>query len=130
MEVRNEQREVYQSGTLYTVCAGIQRCIREKRLAFDIAEPLDIYKDHHFNLFRSSLDSVLKDLYKRGIGNVKKQADVISEKLEEKLWDDNLLGDDSPKKLQNTLIFCLGLNHALHSGQEHKHLRPNTFEIF
>ena len=130
MEIRNEQGEEYQSGTLYSVCAGIQRYIREKRLAFDIAEPLDIYKDHHFNLFRSSLDSVLKDLHKRGIGNVKKQADVISEELEEKLWNDKLLGDDSPKKLQNTLIFCLGLNLALRSGQEHRRLRPDMFQIF
>lgn len=61
-------------------------------------EPLDIYKDHSFNLFRSAFDSVLKDLHKRGIGNAKKQANVISEELEEKLWDQNLLGDDSQKR--------------------------------
>ena len=36
MEIRNEQGEEYQSGTLYSVCAGIQQYIREKRLAFEV----------------------------------------------------------------------------------------------
>ena len=71
----------------------------------------------------------MKDLHKRGIGNAKKQANVISEELEEKLWNENLLCDDSPKKLQNTLIFCLGLNLALRSGQEQRRLRPDMFQI-
>ena len=58
---------------------------------------------------------------------MKQQADVISEELEEKLWNDKLLGDDSPKKLQ---IFCLGLNLAIRSGQEHRRLTPEMFLIF
>jgi hypothetical protein len=60
---------------------------------------------------------------------VKKQAEVISEGTENQLWETNLLGEDSPTKLQETLLFCLGLNLALRSGQEHRNLMPSMFEI-
>jgi hypothetical protein len=37
------------------------------------------------------LDSVLKGLHKREIGNIKKQAEVISHEVEERLWNEGIL---------------------------------------
>ena len=80
---------------------------------------VDIYKDPLFAYFRGVFDSVLKELHQQGIRIYKKQAEVISPEVEERLWNEGVLGDDTPKKLLDTLAFCFGLNFALRSGQEH-----------
>lgn len=58
-------------------------------------------------------------MHQQGIGNTKKQAQVITVEVEERMWSYGILGDDTPEKLLNTLIYCLGLNLALRSGKEH-----------
>ena len=122
MEVRNRNGDPYNTATMYGVCAGIQRYVREKRTTSS-QEPLDIYKDPYF---RSTFDTVLKDL---GIGLHKRQAEVISEDIEERLWNEEILGDDTLKKLLDTLVFCLGMNLALRSGKEHRSLRPDMLKL-
>ncbi len=59
-ETRNHDGDYYHGGTLYSLCAGIQRFVRESRTAASKKEPLDIYKDPTFEFFRRSFDSVLK----------------------------------------------------------------------
>ena len=63
------------------------------------------YKGATFELFRKAFDSVLKDLCQRGIGNVVKRAEVISVEVEEKMWSEGILGDDTPQKLLESLVF-------------------------
>ena len=132
VEVRNKQGNQYQGSSLYGLCAGAQRQVRaQRRILADqgqIAE-IDIFKDGSFTYFRSVLDSVLKDLHRQGIGNTTKRADCISEDIEEKLWEKNVLGDDTPAKLVDTLVFCFGLNFALRSEQEHRNLRPDMLQL-
>ena len=132
VEVRNKQGLEYQGGSLYSLCAGVQRHLRsERRILADQGQidDVDIFKDSSFAYFRSVLDSVLKDLHKQGIGTTTKRADCISEDTEEKLWEENVLGDDTPAKLVDTLVFCFGLNFALRSGQEHRDLRPDMLQL-
>ena len=101
---------------LHGLCAGVQRQVRaQHRILADqgqIAE-IDIFKDGSFTYFRSVLDSVLKYLHRQGIGTTTKRADCISEDIEEKLWEENVLRDDTSAKLVDTLVFCFGLNFAL-----------------
>ena len=110
MEVRNQKGELYNGGTLYGLCAGIQRYIREDRVS-NGGMPVDIYKDPCFSKFRCVFDSVLKDLCSKGVGVV---AEVISEELEDCLWVEGLL-DDTPSKLLDTIVYSFGLNFALRS---------------
>ena len=128
MEVRNHNGDPYTGGTLYAICSGIQRFVREERTVSQ-GEQVDIYKDPKFSFFRSTFDSVLKDLHQKGIGNTKKQAEVISFELEEEMWHNGLLGSDEPQKLLDTLVFGFGLNFALRSGKEHRNLRPDMIEL-
>ena len=58
-----------------------------------------------------------------------KQAEVISENVEDHLWNEGSLGDNTPQKLLDSLIFCFGLNLALCCGKEHRQLRPNMLEL-
>ena len=128
MEVRNQNGLPYNGSTLYGLCAGVQRFVRDKRTQCNDKEPLDIYKSPEFAVFRRALDSVLKDLHSRGIGVGKKQAEVISCDLEDRLWKEGVLGDDNPEKLIDTLVYCFGLNFALRSGKEHRNLRPDMIK--
>ncbi|XP_011406166.1 PREDICTED: uncharacterized protein LOC105313995 [Amphimedon queenslandica] len=77
----------------------------------------------------TAFDCVLKELHKEGIGTIKKQAAIISTDLEERMWNDMLLGDSNPHLLLNMTVHCLGLNLALRSGREHRLLCPDTIQL-
>jgi len=117
-EARKHDGKRYPGRTLYNLCAAIQRAVREDRLPKD-GHPLDIYSDQSFNFFRKVLDSEMKDLQVAGIGVKPKQADPTIFSEEEKLWQEGLLGDNSPCVLVDTLVFMCGLYFALCSGHEH-----------
>ena len=52
-----------------------------------------------------------------------KQAEFISVEYEEELWQSGTLGEDTLDKLRDTVLFILGINLALHAGDEHHDLR-------
>ena len=45
------------------------------------------------------------------------------------MWNENVLGEDNPAKLVDTLVYCFGLNFALRSGDEHRNLRPDMLQV-
>ena len=57
------------------------------------------------------------------MGNVKKQAELISYEYKDKLWKMDVLGENSPDQLRDTVLFLLGINSAFHAGDEHYNLR-------
>ena len=61
----------------------------------------------------------MKRLTRAGVGSSVKEAQPFSEEEENKLWDLELLGDNSAKVLLNTMVFLMGKNFALRSGKEH-----------
>ena len=126
MEARNKKGEEYIGSTLYVLCAAIQRFVREDRVGSNGAS-VDIFKDSNFMHFLSVLDSKLKDLHSKGIGTTKKQTEVISNELEELLWEKNILGDDMPEKLLYTLAGVV-LWSAI-CFMEHRKIRPDMFEV-
>ena len=57
----------------------------------------------------------------------KKSAKVVNSEHEKLLWEKNLLGYSTPKVLQRTVFFYVGLNFALRGVQEQHDLVPAQF---
>lgn len=85
-------------------------------------------KDDIFLPVRNSLDNIMKVRQSEGLGNNPKKAEIISEMMEEELWNSGLLGAKSPMQLVRTLVYILGVNLGLRAG-EHRKLRRDMFEV-
>ena len=72
---------------------------------------------------KTVLNNVMMERTKMNIGVVPKQAEVITFEFEEKLWNLGVLGEDTPTKLRNTVLFLLGINCLLRAVEEHYSLR-------
>lgn len=70
----------------------------------------------------------MKSLQTAGLGNDPKKVDVISQLVEDELWRTDILGDKTPRQLLRTLIYVLGVNLALRTG-EHRLLRREMFQV-
>ena len=123
LEARKANGEPYPPDTLYVICAGLLRYIREKR------PEINIFKDHQYTGFRKTLDGEMKRLRSAGIGVKRKQAEPITIEEENKLWERGALGEHDPQTLLDTMLFLCGIHFALRSGQEHCNLRLSQFEV-
>ncbi len=50
---------------------------------------------------------------------MKTSVSPISMSEEDSMWQKGVLGEDTPEKLRNTVMYLVGLTCALHGGQEH-----------
>ena len=125
LEVRKSNGDVYSPDSLYQLCCGIQRALREA------GHDVNIFEQFQFAQCRSVIDGELKRLNATGNYIEKKKANVITTEMEERLWEQGLLGDDSPQVLSKTLVFMIGFCFALRSGEEHRRLRhkPSQFQL-
>ena len=72
------------------------------------------------------LDNVMQERAAMNVGVTKRQAKVITYKTEQELWEKGLLGEDSPDKLRDTVLFLLGVNLYLRAIEDHYNLRRTT----
>ena len=90
-----------------------------------------------FQKFQHVLDQVMQERSAEGLGMHPHQAMVIGLGVENQMWSDNLLGEDTPDKLRDTILYIVGVNCGLRAGDEHYNLqRPGgcttsqfTFEL-
>ena len=123
VEIRRRDGKEYPPNTLHQICCGILRYVRE------VKPELDIFRDAEFASFRTTLDAEMKRLKARGVGVKIKQSEPISLDEEELLWSKKLLGDHSPQRLIDTLVYLCGTYFALRSVQEHRDLTLHSFEL-
>ena len=110
----------YPGKTLYEMCVAIQKFVNIKGKKWKLVDGPD------FCELRNVLDNVMKERARRNIGMVKRQANVIPLDFESKLWEKGLLGEDSPDKLRDTVLFLIGINVGLRAGDEHQALRRHS----
>ena len=100
-ETRKSTGDQYPPNTLYAICCGLMRYIREQR------PNINFFADPEFATFRKTLDGEMKRLCSLGLGVKKKQAEPITVDDETLLWDKGQLGDHSPHDLPDWHSFCL-----------------------
>jgi integrase len=122
-EVKKKNGDDYPGETLHELVISLQ-------LHFDLkGKPLKFLNDPDFMQLKNTLDGVMKDRAKAGLGIRRKQAQVITLEEEEILWQKNVLGSSNPTQLLNTVVYLIGLNFALRGGQEHRNLRWKNARI-
>ena len=121
-EVTKKDGSDYPGKTLYEIIVVIQKHINNKNL------PWKLIDDPAFLDVKTVLDNVMKEMAAASVGVVKRQAEFIMEEYEEQLWRSGTLGEDTPKKLRDTVLFLLGINPALRAGDEHYDLRRDCPE--
>ena len=123
MEVRRQDGAEYPPNSLHQLCCGILRYARER-------EPeLDIFRDTAFLPFQKTLDDEMKWLRAKGLGSAPKRAEPLTYDDEEKMWNEGVLGDSSPKQFLETIIYMCGLYFAMQSETEHYNLRDGDIVI-
>ena len=110
----------YPGKMLYEMVVSIQKYLNVNKINWKLVDGPD------FGTLRPVLDNVMKERALQHIGLVTKQAQVITYEYEEKLWNSGILGEDTPQKLRDTVLFLLGINLALRAGDEHYFLRRDT----
>ena len=103
----------YPGRTLYELVTSIQKYLHQKKLFWKLLD------DSEFSDIRTVLDNVMKERAELHIGAVKRQASLIPPNLEQMLWDKQILAEDSPDKLRDTVLFLIGINLGLRAGDEH-----------
>ena len=107
----------FPGGTLYQMIVAIQKYLVTNKIKWKLVHGDD------FEELRTVLDNVMQEQTAQNIGVVKRQAGIISYEAENLLWEKGILGEDTPDKLRNTVLFLLGINVTLRAVEEHNQLR-------
>ena len=118
-EVTKKKGGSYPGRTLYQMVSAIQKYLNVNKINWQIPEG----NDPQFEDVRIVLDNVMKERTAQNIGVTKKQAELITPEVENKLWEIGVLGEDKPEKLRDTVLFMLGMNCSLRAVDKHYSLR-------
>ncbi len=86
-------------------------------------------KDYRFDGLRGTRDTISRQLREDGVGSSVKHAEVIIITYEEEvtLWDREVLGSSTPKRLFSTIFFMNGKVLCLRGGREYRALKLSQF---
>ena len=110
MEGKNANGEDYNRDSLYDLIVIVQSFFKENRL------PYKLFKDDTFFKLCNTLDNHKNDLSKMGEVAPHEKAQPVRIGEEDILWKLGVLGDDTPLKLVDTILYLLGLDFALHAA--------------
>ena len=120
-EVRRKDGKRYPAASLVSIIAGIQNTFPRDR-------NVNFFRSEKFRLVRDSLDSSMKISNKELAEMKRKSAPIVSFDDEEKLWKCSF-GEETPKKLLQSLFYLNGIHFALRGGEEHSNLLIEQFKI-
>ncbi|CAC5366607.1 unnamed protein product [Mytilus coruscus] len=125
IETIRQDGKPYPPKTLYMLCVGILRHLRENEVHINFLDE----KDSQFYEFKRSLRARMTQLTAEGIGTTPKQAEPINQESEDILWEKNLLGNKSSKSVLNTMFFYNSKLFGLRGVDEHRNLSTDQFKI-
>jgi hypothetical protein len=89
---------------------------------------VQLLKDAKFGEIKNALNGTIKILQSEGLGYDPKKAEIVTPLVEEQLWINGHLGSSTSSQLVSTVMYLLGINLGLRSG-EHRKLRRSMFEV-
>ena len=123
IETRRKDGKPYPPRTLYLLCVGLLRHLRENGVHLNFLDD----RDSRFYEFRRALSARMTELTFEGIGTTTRQAEPISEETEQQLWDKGFLGKDTAKSLSNTMFYYNSKLFGLFGVDEHRNLTTDQF---
>jgi len=106
----------YEPSSLKSIRASIHRYLKDKQYDGNIMVDDEFYKS------RQGLTAKFKELKSLGMGNKPNAADPLTDIEINKFYDDNLLGADNPRALQNTVYLNNNYHFGLRGVTEHYNL--------
>ncbi len=119
-ETRREDGLEFPGKTLYEILMCIQFFL--KGLFWKLID------DPEFVKLKFMLDNLMKNHCASRVGSEVCASMPLSYSDEDKIWASGVLGEDSPDKLRDTLMFLLGMHLALRGREEHQNLRCPPFD--
>ena len=123
LETRRVDGTPYPPATLRSLVSGLNRVLQSNKAPFSALDR----SDSRFQDLQKTLDSHSSELHRQGIGAVIESAKSIDPVHEDIFWQKYLLGYCTPKVLQRTVLFYVGLNFVLRGVQEQYDLVPSQF---
>ena len=117
VEIRKENGEQYPGSSLYDLLSALSLYL-EREKGFDKKLMSDTFRD-----IRNTLDNIMKERAKEGIGANKPEREFVSHEHEEILWSKGILGESNPDQLHRTVFFLIGSRFGLRGCKEHFDLR-------
>ena len=117
VEIRKENGDQYPGSSLYDLLSGLGVYLqREKN--FDAKLMSETFKE-----IRNTLDNVMRERAKEGVGANRPECEFVSHEHEEILWSKGVLGESNPDQLRKTIFFLIGSRFGLRGRKEHHDLR-------
>ncbi len=115
-EVKRKDGSEFPGKGLYNLLIMIQFNLEKRGFLWKLVD------DPEFSRVKFTLDNLMKVRCSDRV-SVSSPVNAIGFSEEDKMWASNVLGKDEPAKLQDTVMFLIGLTCALRGGQEHRDLR-------
>ncbi|CAG2186385.1 unnamed protein product [Mytilus edulis] len=120
LTVRKKDGQEYEPSTIRGFISSVERKLRRHKYGHSI---MGDDNDESFHLTRETLKAKQKLLKQKGKGNKPKRAQPLTDEEIAMLFDKNVLGDNSPKALLNTVWLNNCVQFGLRGVSEHYSLR-------
>ncbi len=121
-KTHRQDKAEFPGKTLYEILMCIQFFLKKKGLFWKVIDNPEFVK------LKFTLDNVMKNHCASQVGADVKASRPLSYSDEDKMWESGMLGEDSPDKLRDTVMFLLGMHLALRGREEHHKLRCPPFD--
>ena len=120
-EVKKLNGEDYPPNTVRELVIMVQMYLHENGIYWKLLDQTE------FLSLRNVVDNTMKQRHNDGLG-VRQSSNVISLQHENELFEQGVLGEQSPMQLLKTMIYMVGMHCALRGGVEHSKLRRPGFD--
>ena len=113
-EIKKENGEEYPGQTLYDLVSSLNLYLECENFDSHLLSKTD-------KTVRNTLDNLMQERKRMGLGK-HREKDIVTEDMEELLWQKGILGENDPDTLTRTVFYLIGTRFGIRGGQEHRNL--------